>query len=183
MRTLLWVLIFSLILTPAITLNSAAEEEESQSVEKIDLPEAVTKAFEKDYPEMVMTGIEIEEIDGVTYYEIESGEGETDVIYLADGTLYSTEQEIAVEDLPLEVADALTAAYPDGEVEEADMITRGDVTEYEVIVVIEGEEEDIAHEVVLAADGKIVSQEQIVDEDVDEDEPGDVDVDDEEDED
>jgi hypothetical protein len=157
-----------------------AEEEESQATEKIDLPEAVSKAFAKDYPEMVMTGVETEEIDGVIYYEIESGEGETDIIYLADGTLYAVEQEMAVDDLPQAITDALTAAYPDGEIVEADMITRGELTEFEVVVVIEKENEDIAHEVVVASDGKIVSEEQTVDEEEDDDAPGDVDVDDEE---
>lgn len=181
MRALLWILVFSLTLMLSVALSSAAEEEESQAVEKIDVPEAVLKAFANDFPEMAMTGVETWETDGKTYYEIESGEGETDVIYLADGTLYSTEQEIAVNDLPQEVVDALTASHPDGEIVEADMITRGETTEYEVTIEVEGEEEDMVYEVVVAADGKIVNEEQIVDEE--EETPGDVDVDDEEDED
>jgi hypothetical protein len=165
-----------------MSLSLWAEEEESQAIEKIEAPDAVTKAFEKDYPEMVMTGIETEEIEGVTYYEIECGEGETDIIYLADGTLHATEQEIAVDDLPQEVTDALNTAYPGAEIEEAEMITRGSRTEFEVEFAVEEEEEIITYEIAIASDGEITSEERTVEVDEDE-EPDDINVDDEGDED
>jgi hypothetical protein len=147
-----------------MSLSLWAEEEESQAIEKIEAPDAVTKAFEKDYPEMVMTGIETEEIEGVTYYEIECGEGETDIIYLADGTLHAVEQEMAVDDLPQEVTDALNA------------------TEFEVEFAVEEEEEIITYEIAIASDGEITSEERTVEVDEDE-EPDDINVDDEGDED
>lgn len=180
MRALEKTLVISLAILLAMSFSLwAAEEEESEAVEKIDLPEAVMEAFANDYPEMVMTGVETEEIDGVTYYEIESGDGETDVIYLADGTLYSVEQEMEVEDLPQEVADALAATYPDGDIEEAEVITRGTEKSYEVVVVIENEDEDISYDVTVSSDGKVISEQQITEGD-DEEAPDA--VDDEEDE-
>jgi len=182
MRVFGKIIIISLTLLVSVAPVLWAAEEESQPIEKIDVPEAVMKAFTNDYPEMVMTGIETEEIDGVTYYEIELGEGETDVIYLADGTRYSVEQEIAANDLPQKVTDALTASYPDGEITEAEMITRGTVTEFEVVVVIEEEEDELVYEVIVTPDGKIKGDQQILDED-DEEAPGAIDADDEEEED
>jgi len=180
MRALEKTLVISLTILLAMSFSLwAEEEEESEAVEKIDLPEAVMEAFANDYPEMVMTGVETEEIDGVTYYEIESGDGETDVIYLADGTLYSVEQEMEVEDLPQEVADALAATYPDGDIEEAEIITRGTEKSYEVVVVIENEDEDISYDVTVSSDGKVISEQQITEGD-DEEAPDA--VDDEEDE-
>lgn len=173
-------IIFLMFFISTASIISAAEEE-SQPAGKIELPETVMKAFVKDYPEMVITGLEVETIDGVTYYEIELGEGDLDVIYLADGTRYSVEQEMAVGDLPQEVTDALSASYPDGEIEEAQVITRGTEKSYEVVVLEEDEEEDIYYEVVITADGKIISEEPITEED-DEEAPGAIDANDEDDE-
>lgn len=181
MRAFEKTLVISLALLLAMSFSLWAEEEEAEAVEKIDVPEAVMEAFANDYPEMAITGIETEDIDGVTYYEIESGDGETDVIYLADGTLYSVEREMEVEDLPQEITDALNDVYPNGEIEEAEIITRGTEISYEVVVVIEEEDEDISYDVTVSSDGKVTSEEQIVEED-DEEAPDAVDVDDEEDE-
>jgi len=179
MRALEKNLVISLAVLLAMSFSLWAAEEESESVEKIDLPEAVAEAFANDYPEMAITGVEIEDIDGVTYYEIESGEGETDVVYLADGTLYSVKQEMEAEDLPQEVSDALTETYPDGEIEEAEVITRGTEKSYQVVVLIENEDEDVSYEVTVSSDGKVISEEQITEGD-DEEAPDALDVDDEE---
>ncbi|UCC80756.1 MAG: PepSY-like domain-containing protein [Candidatus Zixiibacteriota bacterium] len=183
MRTFVRIFVISLSLMISVSLCSLAAEEESPAVEKVDVPEAVMEAFAKDYPEMEIIGIEMEEIDGVTYYEIECGEGEMDVIYLADGSLYAVEQEIDVDSLAQAIADAIAASYPDGEIAEAEKITRGSETEYEVIIIMEEEDEDIAYEVIIGADGKVKGDRQILDEDEDDDDLDDSDVDYEEDED
>lgn len=183
MRAFEKIMIISLALLLSMSLSTIAAEEESQEVEKIDVPEAVMKAFAEDYPEMGITGIETEEVDGVVHYEIECGEGEMDVIYLADGTLFAVEEEIDVESLAQTIAEAIAASYPDGEIVEAEKITRGSETEYEIIVLVEEDEEDMAYEVVIGADGKIKGDRQILDEDEDDDNPDDSDVDYEEDED
>jgi hypothetical protein len=184
MRAFEKIMIISLTLLLSMSLNAAAAEEESQEVEKIDVPEAVMEAFAREYPEMGITGIETEEIDGVVYYEIECGEGEMDVIYLADGSLYAVEQEIDVGDLPQPVVESINGAYPEGEIVESEMITRGSETGYEVVVVIEEEDEESVYEVIVTSDGKIKSEQQILEEEDDDDEdyPGDSDADYEEDE-
>ncbi|UCE66655.1 MAG: PepSY-like domain-containing protein, partial [Candidatus Zixiibacteriota bacterium] len=143
----------------------------------------VMEAFVEDYPEMGITGIETEEIDGVAHYMIECGQGEMEVIYLADGSLYAVKEEIDVDSLAQAIADAIAVSYPDGEIAEAEMITRGSETEYEVIVVIEEDNEEMVYQVIIAADGKIIGDQQILDEDEEDDDPGDIDDDYEEDED
>ena len=183
MRAFEKIMIFSLALLLSMSLNTMAAEEDSQEIEKIEVPDAVMKAFEKDYPEMGMTGIETEEIDGVVYYEIECSEGEMDVIYLADGTLYSVEQEIDVGDLPQAVVESINGAYPEGEIVESEMITRGSETGYEVVVVIEDEDEESVYEVIVTSDGKIKSEQQILEEEEFEEDPDDIEYDDEGDED
>jgi hypothetical protein len=89
---------------------------------------------------------------------------------------------MAVDDLPQEVTDALNAAYPGVEIEEAEMITRGSRTEFEVEFAVEEEEEIITYEIAIASDGEITSEERTVEVDEDE-EPDDINVEDEGDED
>ncbi|MFH2034815.1 MAG: hypothetical protein ABIJ45_00290 [Candidatus Zixiibacteriota bacterium] len=151
----------------ALSLFTAiALAEESQMTEKKDIPEAVMASLKKAYPEAEIMGKETSEIDDKVYYEFELiiDEAEKDVVYLADGSLYSVEHEIAVKDIPQNVAEALKKAYPMGEIDEADMIMKGSEISYEVIMEVKEAEEVMAYEITVGADGTITHTEQIMDE-------------------
>jgi len=129
---------------------------------KDNVPASVLAAFQKQYPNAKITGVEKEKKNGQTYYEIESkdGKAERDILYSADGKIFEIEEEISVTSLPQRVREAVNKAYPGGEIDEAEKITRGSTVEYEVVVEV-GDEE---FEVLVAADGKLISKEQIADE-------------------
>lgn len=71
------------------------------------------------------------------------------------------EEEIAINDLPQKVADAVKKAFPDGKIIEAERETENGKLVYEVEV----ETGDKVIEVELSEDGKILSQEEDDDED------------------
>jgi hypothetical protein len=160
-------IIFNLILLVSLLSSSWAEEENSREIDKSEMPMAVMEAFTEDYPEMEITSVEMWESDGVSYYELECGSGNFDVIYMADGAIYATEEKIEVDALPQAVLSSLEKSFPDGEIEEAEKISRGDTTEYEVVVLFEDDEEELAFDVVLAGDGKITQEKAISEEDDD----------------
>jgi hypothetical protein len=124
-------------------------------VEKTVLPETVIKAFETDNPDLSVDEFEKGEVDGKVVYEIETVEGEIqkDFVYAEDGTLIQTEEEISVDELPEEVAKAVKAAHPDGEIVEGELITRVTGKFYGIEVAV-GDE---VFEMTLGADGKILA--------------------------
>ncbi|MFH1892231.1 MAG: PepSY-like domain-containing protein [Candidatus Zixiibacteriota bacterium] len=152
---------------------------QSENQDKVELPDAVLKAFKSAYPNAEILGFEAEKNDNAMVYEIECkfGKVEKDILYSADGSIIQIEQEIAVSALPEIVAKAIGSAYPDGKIDEADMISRDSIIEYEVAVEV-GEEK---FEAVVSSDGKIIASAQIAaDEDDDADDEKDDDGDDDE---
>jgi hypothetical protein len=161
----------ALLLTLTFTVVTHGRE-----VKKSDVPEAVLEAFQAAHPKAVPAEYGRETVNGQTRFEIEIriGERDKDFVYLPDGILLQTEEEIPVDSLPQAIVDAIKKAHRDGEIEEADRITRSELTEYEVSV----EVGDVEYELLLSSDGKIMSSKEAGN---DEDEPGDVDTNDEED--
>jgi hypothetical protein len=162
--------------------NITARAEQSQPLDKKDVPPAVVSAFEKAYPDARVTAIEKITAEDQTQYsfEIALDKGEKDVIYQPDGALYAIAEDMASEALPTVVADAVHKAYPTGQIDEADKITRGAETEYEVVVEVAEGETETEFEVMVASTGKIIDRWQVGDDEEDDD---DEDGEDEEDED
>ncbi len=177
MRTAFIILLGSVVL--AGCAEQPAEQTTQQPAEQDALPAAVATAFAQANPNLEMVEFEREEMDGKVVYEIETrtGEFEKDFIYLEDGTLLQIEEGIAVESLPEPVLAAVMAAHPGAEVDEAEMITTGDVVGYQVDVEVA---EDQEFELLVSPDGQILSSEQIADGD---DDDGDDDDDDDDDDD
>ena len=162
MRTAFIILLGSLVL--AGCAEQPAEQASQQPAEQDALPAAVAAAFGQANPALEIVEFEREELDGKVVYEIETrtGEFEKDFVYLEDGTLLQIEEEIAVESLPEPVLAAIMAAHPGAEVDEAEMITTGDVVGYQVDVEVA---EDQEFELLVSPDGQILSSEQIADDD------------------
>jgi len=171
MKRLLTFTVVAIFLTAAF-----AVAEDDTAMKKSDLPQAVLKAFEKSYPQAEATEYGKKIVNGQTRYEIETkvGEVEKDFVYLPDGTLLQIEEDMPVKSLPEVIVKSVKKAYPEGEIDEADKITRGDKIEYEIVV----EVDEIDYELLISSDGKILSSVQVGE---DEDEPGDVDENDHED--
>ncbi len=168
MRTFLGLMLVVGLAMLAGCAEQPAEQASQQPAEQDVLPAAVAAAFEQANPTLEIVEFEREELDGNVVYEIETrtGEFEKDFVYLEDGTLLQIEEEIAVESLPEPVLAAVMAAHPGAEVDEAEMITTGDVVGYQVDVEVA---EDQKFELLVSPDGQILSSEQIADNDDDDD--------------
>ena len=140
-------------------------DEEKVPLDKV--PFAVMKAVKDKFPKAEILQAEKEEEDGKTIYEIGlKSEGHAiDVSLQEDGKILEVEKEIAADDLPKPVADAVKAKYPKGTIKKAEEVMEDDETKYEVLLA-NGDE---TREVVLDAKGKILKDE---DDDEDEDDKG-----------
>ena len=152
---------------------------------KVDaLPKPVLDAVKAKYPDAEIEKAEKETEDGETVYEVELEVKEDEEVTVAlkpDGTIIEVEKAIAVSKLPEAVTKSIKAKYPKAELEEAEEVTRGDQTLYEVEVEIE---EDETVEILLDAKGKILEEEEEHEGDDEDDDDGeDEDDDDGEDED
>jgi hypothetical protein len=107
-----------------------------KKIAKKNLPAPVMAAFQKAYPKATIKGASTEAEEGKTYYEIESLDGKVkrDLLYLADGTVAEIEETVAPADLPPPVKAAVTDKYPKGKISKAEMVTRGAVVAYDVVV-------------------------------------------------
>jgi len=150
----------ALLWSAAILPAHAAEKGGEANVKA---PAAVMTAFQKAYPNASIRDISKEIKDGKTYYEIESMDGaqRRDLLYLADGTVFEIEEAVKVGDLPEAITGTLSAKFPKGKLQKAERITRGSIIQYEVLM--ENGEENL--EVLLDANGKVVSQASAQDED------------------
>jgi hypothetical protein len=181
MRGLKTAITISLFPVMFFGFSSAVPAEESQPIEEKDVPAAVIDSFKAAYPDLAANEIERGEIDGKVYYEFDClrDEMDFDVVYLADGSLYSIKEEIEIDALPEEVMEALSIAYPDGEIDEAEQVTRGSATEFEIAVMIYEADEVLEFEVQVDPEGNIISSQPVAGDDDDE---GDENFDEEDDE-
>jgi uncharacterized membrane protein YkoI len=125
--------LLALVLTSGLVLPLTAQE---KPLKKADVPKAVLSSFEKAYPHATAKGYSGESKDGKTVYEVESVEGKThrDILYAADGTVLEIEEGMKVSDLPEEVRAAVKREYPNGSIASAEKLTKGESTQYEVVV-------------------------------------------------
>jgi uncharacterized membrane protein YkoI len=123
------------------TLKQAAkddEKDEQAGTKKytiaVQLPAPITAAFKKAYPAATIRGTAKETEDGKTVYEVESLDNgkARDLMYNADGTVISIEEEMNAADLPAPVTAALTKLYPKATITVAEKVTEGKTIEYEL---------------------------------------------------
>ncbi len=88
------------------------------------LPPVVLEAFKKAYPKAVIRSVSKETEKGVTYYEVESVDGELarDLLYTADGKAVEIEEAVPPSDLPPAVVQALEKAHPGAKILKAESI-------------------------------------------------------------
>ncbi|MGH8014588.1 MAG: hypothetical protein ACREBV_00155 [Candidatus Zixiibacteriota bacterium] len=141
--------------------------EEVQEEKEIKVPDKIITAFQKSFPGVVVRGYDKEVVDGKAHFEIETqvDKLEKTFVYLEDATLLQIEEEIMTKSLPEIIVASLNKAHPKSELDEADKITRGSVIEYEVVIEVDKKE----MELLVAADGKILSVAELDDNDENDD--------------
>ncbi len=152
MRT--WILGMAAI--AAVSLASARADETKIPLDQV--PKTVMDAVNAKFPTGKITGAEKDVEKDKTTYEIgvTLGDRKMDVSLKPDGTIIEIEETIAIKDLPKTVAAAVTTKYPKGKIKSAELVTKGDVSSYEVIVTLEGKK---SREMSLDAKGKILEDE------------------------
>jgi uncharacterized membrane protein YkoI len=110
-----------------VALSANAQEME---IKKADVPKPVIEAFEKAHASAKDVKYEKEMRDGKPHFFIEYKESgmEKEFIYAEDGTLVEMELEIAVKDLPANIAEAVKKDHPKGEIIEVEKVMKADGT-------------------------------------------------------
>ncbi|PXW91163.1 putative PepSY-like beta-lactamase-inhibitor [Nitrosomonas sp. Nm84] len=156
MKTQFWITTISIIFLIAFGPANASEKKVSQH----QVPKAVLEAFEKAYPNAKEVEFEKGMIEGKAIYEVEYKENgrEYEITYDSAGVILQIEETLDVKTLPEPIIQAITKAYPQATIEDAERVIKpdGTVTVYEVEIKTEGKKLELE----LDANGKILKIEQ-----------------------
>ena len=149
-------LIISFLITFFLMFGNSSYAQHKKYTGK-DMPGAVIQSFNNTYPDAQAVGYDIEKEHGNKYYEIESKEGsiKRDILFKEDGTIQEVEESMSVSDLPPDAVNSIESKYPGGKITNAETITKGSETFYEVIVKTKKKK----YEVQVKADGMIINDE------------------------
>ncbi len=125
-----------------------------KKITRKEIPAAVLKAFEAQYPHATITGQSIETELGKQLYEIESTDGKVDrdLLYTPSGKVVETEESLPPGKLSEAMKSSLAKEYPDGKIMKAEKVTREAKTSYEIQVQVGTK----TREVTLDASGEVV---------------------------
>lgn len=149
----------ALLFLVLISLCIACDKDEI----KVDLPEVIIAYLDANYSDYELEEAELETLcTGEEVYEVEielDNDDEIELTFDMEGSLLFTEIEIEVDQLPADVLSRISTSYPNVEIEEAEQLNLfDDSIRYEVEL-----ENDI--EVLIAADGAVICEEQDEDDD------------------
>jgi uncharacterized membrane protein YkoI len=142
---------------------------DDEKVEKSALPANIAAKFDQLAGKDKVTKYEIEkDKNGKVCYEakIKTASGKKEIKLDADGKVIEIEKEVKVSALPKAVVDAIKAAHPKSEIEEAEHVTAGGKQYFEVEV---EDADDNEIELKVSPEGKILSTKKEHDDDDDED--------------
>ncbi|PSJ18917.1 hypothetical protein C7H79_00320 [Nitrosomonas supralitoralis] len=150
-------LISALVVTLLIAFGPTQASD--KEVSKDQVPKAVLEAFEKAYPNAKEVEYEQDMIEGKAVFEVEYKENgrEYEILYDSSGEILQREESIEIKALPEPIAKAISMAYPNAIIDEAEKVMKpdGTVTGYEVEIKSEGKK----FEVELDTFGKILKTE------------------------
>ena len=126
-----------------------------KKITKSQIPAAVKKAFEGQYPHAKLKGQSIESENKGKYYEIESVEGtiNRDLLYTPDGKVYEMEESMDPGTLTDVIKSTLSKEYPKGKIVKAERVTTQDTLVTYEIHIKDGKK---IKEVTFDAAGKIL---------------------------
>lgn len=103
---------FSLVLALVLSLGVAQAKDLSRS----DVPAAVLKAFEAQYPGVVVEKYDFDDDDNVFEIDAEKGSLEIEAKYKKDGTLVEFKEDVRAQDIPASVLNQVKEQYPKAEI-------------------------------------------------------------------
>ncbi|HEU4437146.1 MAG TPA: hypothetical protein VFR89_06745 [candidate division Zixibacteria bacterium] len=120
----------------ALPLSASADRRFAKRLNKDAVPCVVHTDFNSAYPGAKVKGYSQVDIDGRTYYQMESRDGRTPryIIYREDGSIFETREVVKVKSMPANVWHAVSRDYPRNTMNWGERVTRGSVVRYNVIV-------------------------------------------------
>ena len=156
-----------------LTLAAYAGEDKEVKITFDQVPAAVQAAVKAYATEAEITGIEDSDADGtkVIEFDIKKADKSFEVAFLKDGKLFSTEEVVAMSDLPEAVQKAIAKKGKKSTIGKPEKVTQGDKISYEVVIEKKGKKTEYT----FAPDGKITDKEAVGNEDAakEKDEDGD----------
>ena len=118
------------LLTSLVPMGFSAERDIK------NIPETVLNKVVSDFPDAKMEKAEGKEKDGNLMYKFKlmQGDSRIEACYDKDAKLVTSKQDIAIQDLPAAVKQAVSANYPNDEPKQAWKKMRNNSTVYEVKV-------------------------------------------------
>ena len=153
---LIFLMSVTLLMTLAVSAQTVTLE---RPVGKTDVPSPVLKAFKSAYPQASARSYMKVEVNGLTFYRIESLEKNLhrNATYNPDGSVAKLEERIAANELPAVAQQAIQEKYPKAKVARAEKVTQGDRIEYKADVRKGGKSFDLFFD----ADGKLISAREV----------------------
>jgi len=125
-----------------------------------DVPANVKKAFEEKVSNAKEVEWEYDSEDKLWEVEYEIGKDEFTTAFDESGKWIETEKEIKFSKLPKPVKATLKADFSDYEVEEVEFVETPEGRFYEVEVELEEDDNEMAFELCISPEGKVISKEE-----------------------
>ncbi len=115
--------------------NSLGGVQEKRKIGRGDIPTPVKEAFNRAWPKakIKQCGVETTANRAVYFIEAERDDREIEAVYQLEITLLEEQEDIDLKEVPSVILEAVKAAYPTGQIEEVEKISRqGTLLGYEV---------------------------------------------------
>src|SRR5262249_15492125 len=145
----------------SFSVGVVAGEEKDEVVTMQQVPEKVQKAITHYASQSEIKKIEKGDVDGQMAYEfeLEKGGKKSEVTLLPDGKLLSTEEEVALGDIPEAGRKTINEKAEGGKIISTEKVFEKGKTAYEAIIEKGGKKTEIT----VAPDGKIAATEEVKD--------------------
>lgn len=133
----------SALLLGVVSTMAWADPPGSRKIDASQAPEAVRRAVTREVGDARLDEVHRLDRNGKTLYEVEfDRDWQEHTVVLNDaGDVVERAVEIAVADIPAAVLQTVKALRPDATIDEAERITVGDKTEYEISIDLRNGEE------------------------------------------
>lgn len=161
MRLMLWM--GAVVSSVALVAAGGWADDEKLPLDKV--PQAIKDAVKAKYPKAEIVSAEKGDVDGTKVFEFKLKEGtkEWEVAFTPDAKFHSSEEPLAVADIPAKVKEAFTKKYGDPKIVSAEKETTGEGDKAKVIYEIIFEKGKDKLEAQFDPEGKFLAEEKVTD--------------------
>lgn len=143
----------TLAISAAAALMAISAAAAEKKIPLKDLPAAVQKTIQEETRNATLVGLEKEQDNGKTVYELETKvDGRTrDLTIDAEGKVIEVEEEMILSGVPAAARAAIEKAAAGGTIEQVEALTKGGATDYEASFTKGGKKSQI----IVSSDGSV----------------------------